>query len=389
MIATLLLFVFLGKVTAWTALKVNSPYGRIEVARMMGQPSQEVDTNINESLHKDRRRIISGLGALSLGMYPKESLAGEGGAKITAAVTQSDLGQSVRRSVVKGAQVMDQLDQKAELFSDRFNLGAERSKRPGKPEPKVIPEPKPLDTRLAMRILEIQDQVFCSEANIDLKVLQTRIDSVWQKTRPAFERSGARLSEQGRMINAADFNFCSYTHFKSYLDLILERDISFPVFKKNFDRRLGKELFALTTLNAPQPLGIQKDATARMEALQETRALIDKICAFMIDAGLISLFDNADIESEGVEDWAADLADVTWSLAIDGDITLQSQLLLQDQGFRLYPSIGHLLVAHVLQTTLTGQEVAVEDYYMDTNYNSDPAKFEVKEVLLNIRLESL
>ena len=61
---------------------------------------------------------------LSISVQP--SFAGEVGAKITKAVTTSDLGISVRTSVVRGAQMMDKLDGKWEKFSDDNGLGAER-----------------------------------------------------------------------------------------------------------------------------------------------------------------------------------------------------------------------------------------------------------------------
>ena len=85
--------------------------------------------------------------------------AGELGAKINAAVTQSDLGISVRRSVVRGAQVMDKLDGSWEKFSDNFGLGAERSKQGSRPKPKIIPDPLPLDIDIANALLLASDSV--------------------------------------------------------------------------------------------------------------------------------------------------------------------------------------------------------------------------------------
>jgi hypothetical protein len=350
----------------------------------------------------DRRRlIVSSLGvfATALVALPDPSGAGELGTKITAAVTQSELGQSVRRSVVQGAQVMDQLDQKLESFADRFQLGAERSQRPDRPPPKVIPPAQPLDVSMATQILALQDRIFCSEAQIDARLLQSRVNAIDQKARPAYERSGIILSAPGAattffLSHAADFNYLSYIHYKAYVDLILEKEdnngVTFPLFKKNFDQKLAAELFALTKVKLPTPLARDKKALGeeRIRALQDARVCIDELCALLAEKGFISSFDNANVEAEAVEDWAADLTDLTWSVAIDGDITLQSQMLLQDQGVRLYPRLAHQLVEYILKMSLVGQAVDVEDYYLDTDYNSDPAKFEVKEVLINVRIES-
>jgi hypothetical protein len=75
-----------------------------------------------------------------------------------------------------------------------------------------------------------------------------------------------------------------------------------------------------------------------------------------------------------------------FSVALDGDITLQSQILLQEQGFRLYPNFARFAIGYLMQQD--GQQLSVMDYYFDTDYNSDPDKFEVKEILLNVVLDS-
>jgi hypothetical protein len=347
----------------------------------------------------DRRRlIVSSLGVFvtALLALPDPSVAGELGTKITAAVTQSELGQSVRRSVVQGAQVMDQLDSKLESFADRFQLGAERSQRPDRPLPKVIPPAQPLDVAMATQVLTLQDRIFCFEAKIDATALQSRVNAIDQKARPAYERSGLLLSAStgaaAPLSQAADFNYLSYIHYKAYVDLLLDKEdiVTFPSFQKNFDRKLAAELFALTKVKIPTPLSRDKRdlGEERIRALKDARVCIDEVCTLLVEKGFISSFDNANVEAEAVEDWAADLTDLTWSVAIDGDITLQSQMLLQDQGVRLYPRLAHLLVEYVLKTSLVGQAIDVEDYYLDTDYNSDPAKFEVKEVLINVRIES-
>jgi hypothetical protein len=108
-----------------------------------------------------RRQVLQSsiTSLISLSQFPQVSHAGEVGARITKAVTTSDLGIAVRESVVRGAQTMDKLDSKWEAFSDKFGLGAARKQQPDKPAPKVIPDPLPLDAALAKRILETSDQV--------------------------------------------------------------------------------------------------------------------------------------------------------------------------------------------------------------------------------------
>ena len=116
----------------------------------------------------DRRKFMKELcKSTSIGMvgissflyHVEPSEAGEVGAKITKAVTQSDLGISVRKSVVKGAQIADQLDGKWEKFSDTYGLGSERSKRDARPKPKDIPPLQPLNSDIATLLLQASDKV--------------------------------------------------------------------------------------------------------------------------------------------------------------------------------------------------------------------------------------
>lgn len=122
---------------------------------------QDDDDNDNPRNAIRRRQVLQSsiTSLISLSQFPQVSHAGEVGARITKAVTTSDLGIAVRESVVRGAQTMDQWDSKWEAFSDKFGLGAARKQQPDKPAPKVIPDPLPLDAALAKRILETSDQV--------------------------------------------------------------------------------------------------------------------------------------------------------------------------------------------------------------------------------------
>jgi len=312
----------------------------------------------------------------------------------------------VRKSVVQGAQVMDQLDGKWEKFSDKLGLGAARSKQPGRPEPKIIPDPQPLNGALAARCLEVTDQVFGSVTQLSPSVLQQQIQKVTDTVRPSFERSasGGRVLElsSNRLETGQQFNFASYTHFKAYSDLIIEKNIDFRIFKPKFEEQVGEQLVAL--LLSPSDLSSTKAAArvsasnsnnnssaaeGKREALATALARIDRLCTRLVEQGIVARIDLAPLDPLTVQDWSQDLADLSWSVALDGDTTLQAQILLQEQGFRLYPNYARYAIQSVLTQLLPStQEVTAIDYYMDTDYNSDPDKFEVKEVLVSISIES-
>merc|ERR1712127_513550 len=115
--------------------------------------------------------------------------------------------------------------------------------------------------------------------------------------------------------------------------------------------------------------------------------------------GLVALADRSEIEMETINDWANDLSDLQFSISLDGDATQGAQILLQEQGYRLYPDLILLGVTSILRTEFNGkssssssssvsdshvsgsdstasdapvimQSITAEEYYMDTDYNS-------------------
>jgi len=375
--------------------------------RRRRQPSSS-QTRTNDNGHQEniRRQVLQSLLVGTLVAAPQIANAGEIGARITKAVTQSDLGISVRRNVVGGAQIMDRLDGQWESFSDRFQLGQARSKQPGRPAPKVIPDPKPLNSNVAKRLLQSTDEIFVRTLNeqttsLTMQDLQSQIQNVKSTVAPSFLRSGSITQEDmdsNEIISGAQFNFVAYTHFKAYSDLILRlqqgdsKSFKFPAFKQSFERQVGQLLIALLLPGSQSNINRGGSCSQRLDdALRQ----IDSLSNELVSNGLIASIDRSVIEKDRISDYCdAENGlgeDLSFSIALDGDITLGSQMLLQEQGFRLYPNFARFAVLTILQQILLqgskgGGEVTVDDYYFDTDYNSDPDKFEVKEVLLNIEL---
>lgn len=198
----------------------------------------EYDSKSNLHTNKSiTRRSILSAGAALLGstLLTQPSNAGEVGARINKAVTQSDLGISVRRSVVKGAQMMDQIDGKWEKFSDDNGLGSERFKQQPRPKPREVPDLKPLNLEMAKQILELSDEAFQSSTGVSSNMLLSQIEQVDGKVRKSFERSGLDLS--GGVMTPKAFNYYCYIHFKAYCDLIIDQKLTFN--RKSFEGALG------------------------------------------------------------------------------------------------------------------------------------------------------
>ena len=106
--------------------------------------------------------------------------------------------------------------------------------------------------------------------------------------------------------------------------------------------------------------------------------------------GFVSLAERNNINNKHIFDWTQQNSDLKLVIPLDKDITINAQSLLQEQGYRVYPDFGRFVITTALQRSLQGlnQVVISDEYYMDTNYSSDPKLFEVKQVLVNIVIDS-
>lgn len=390
---------------------------------------------IESNQRRETLRRLTGVASTALigTLGPSVANAGEVGARITRAVTKSDLGISVRTSVVKGAQLADKIDGEWEKFSDKYGLGSERTKQVGRrPIEKKIPDPLPLNIDVAQKILDVSDEVFLKlMPSLSTQKLTSRVEKIAKSAMASFERSGVSFSvtkddssnsdsenvavaDLLRFQSAPQFNFVVYAHFKAYSELILEsgNSISFASFRTEFERGVGQRLIETLQLADTSSKGYdtkeqQTNAILKKQllvALEQT----DTLGRRLRELGLVANVDRNSIESsDDLQDFVDDaLADLAITVSVDGDVTLQSQILLQEQGYRLYPNFNRFVVTEVfrkavqtntmLSTSLPSgdsgkndgsRKVSVMDYYFDTNYNSDPDKFEVKQVLLNISIE--
>lgn len=326
-------------------------------------------------------------------VLPQQSSAGEVGAKINKVVTQSDLGISVRRSVVKGAQLIDNLDSKWEKFSDDNGLGAARFNQQPRPTPKDIPDLTPLNYQVAKSVLLKSDEALLETLvasginNIDLASQVKKVDDLVRKS---FERSGLDLNQSE--MTATEFNFYCYTHFKGFCDIIIENKLSFN--KLKFENKIGEKLLPIFAPSAKELIASipkQQSKESQAKAIDASLKIIDEIMGNLVSFGFCALAERNAIETEEgrISDWIEDYSNIQLSISLDDDITIKSQLLLQEQGFRIVPSFGRFMINEALQLCFDGmkQSINTDEYYMDTGYSSDPNLFEVKQVLINVVID--
>jgi hypothetical protein len=280
---------------------------------------------------------------------------------------------------------MDKIDGMWENFSDTYGLGAERSKAGKRPTPKVIPEILPLDIATAKLILDVSDQTFSSVTGIRPNVVQEQIQKVANLVKISFERSGVTIDATNPLefSNDSQYNFVVYSHFKAYSDLVVEQQIPFASFRSKFEKRVGQELVACLL---PEYTASSNDSNK--EKVKAAFKAVDSLCKTLRDKGLVAAVEIDTVDDDKISDWIDDISDLEFNIALDGDATLNAQMLLQEQGFRLYPNFARYAINHLMSQVDRRQKVTTIDYYFDTDYNSDPDKFEVKEVLLSVTLEN-
>ena len=255
--------------------------------------------------------------------------------------------------------------------------------------------PKNMTTQVFLACLKTQNIETTNSESLTLQIDHTK-----NKLQKSFFRASSPASAQ------EEFNFNCYVHFRVYNEILVKEKVYFPSFRKDFERRVGK-LILKSALKEQIKMSQSQDSTTKNTATLNERlinalAATDDAATLLLNKGIIGSWERSIPPDDDIEDWTTNASkttstDVFWvssdleySLALNGDVTLNSQLLLQELGYRLYPSFGRWLV-HEAVLQCFGNEsrvkVTMDDYYMDTSYNSNPDLFEVKQVLLNIVLE--
>eukprot|EP00523_Entomoneis_sp_CCMP467_P008300 CAMPEP_0168724330 /NCGR_PEP_ID=MMETSP0724-20121128/3580_1 /TAXON_ID=265536 /ORGANISM="Amphiprora sp., Strain CCMP467" /LENGTH=446 /DNA_ID=CAMNT_0008771075 /DNA_START=18 /DNA_END=1359 /DNA_ORIENTATION=+ len=266
------------------------------------------------------------------------------------AVTASSLGQSVRRTTVQGARIMDSIDEQWERFSDQlrdqnkcdentnrrlFDNGVRRDgTRVGNPVLGALCQPEPilpLDVTVANQVLQMAQQAALSvpgEAGSASQLTQ-QIQQVQQLVQPSFDRS-----IQLKLLDISDeeerrrleYNFQAYCTFKAISNQLPRNSIS------SFQSKFGSLLLSQFAPNAdkrnyhsPFPemnyeledYDYNKDQM--IDSLGALQVTLDRFKA----AGLASHYEI----SIPYDDYGSVV-----TVAIDNDVTLGSDLLLLEQG---------------------------------------------------------
>lgn len=169
-------------------------------------------------------------------------------------VTDSSLGKAFRRSIVRGAQVADKLDEKWERLSDSmrdkskcdsntgrrlYDNGVRKDGTPiGNPGLGALCQPVellPLDDAFAKKILDTAIKSTLLVANINEDYLLKAIQDTKDLVRPSFDRSMVGSDEEKRKKT---FNFELYSTLRSITKILEERKVGMRDFQLVWGREL-------------------------------------------------------------------------------------------------------------------------------------------------------
>ena len=204
------------------------------------------------------------------------------------------------------------------------------------------------------------------------------------------------------------FDFDCYSHFRVYNEILVKQKVFFPYFQREFESTIGKRLLLLALQRRTLLLPPSKppSSEALKESVHNALRVTEALATFLQTEGFIHSWERSILSNDDINDWSLQAsgtipsgnyyitADLQYTLALNGDVTLKSQLLLQELGYRMYPSFGRWLVKEGMLECFTNNShrggdvsVNIDDYYMDTEYNSNPDLYDVKQVLLNIVIQ--
>jgi hypothetical protein len=169
-------------------------------------------------------------------------------------VTDSSIGKAFRRSIVRGAQVADKLDEKWERLSDSmrdkskcdtntgrrlYDNGVRKDGTPiGNPGLGALCQPVellPLDDAIAKKILDTAIKSTLLVANIKEDYLLNAIQDTKDLVRPSFDRSMTGSEEEKKKKT---FNFEFYSTLRSITKILEERKVDVRSFQLAWGREL-------------------------------------------------------------------------------------------------------------------------------------------------------
>lgn len=241
---------------------------------------------------------------------------------LTTLLVSDDLGTTVRRSVVRGAQLADSLDAQWEALSQTFRPNYNKNFPPQFPQ-------RTLSVDFAQRVRNCADEAAAKAAGVDVAQVRDAILGV--------EKSYRGILPEG-------FAYETYAAFRVYNALLPSSDGA-----ADFERRYGECLYSLFD---PPPAELQI----------AVRVLCEQIIQVGLADGLIFATNVQDDENQDIKQISATLY---------RPAELSARLLLEKQsgrlGFRILPDLATTLLRAYL-CRLKFIDFSLEEYFLNPQY---------------------
>ena len=288
-------------------------------------------------------------------------------------VTQSEVGKSVRGSIVRGAQFADKLDLRWERFSDSlrdekkcdprtnrrmFDNGFRRDGTPiGNPVLGALCTPEPLnsfDTATASVVMGLGKEAAAEALSVDSAALAKKQQQIQQLIKPAFERAAKSVDDDTQGVQRQEFNRDLYAQMRAYGEFVPSRETS-----RKVERTWGDKLLAKLAPGADR-----KDYTSPFPKPDDTEFQPYDEGALLDALGAVSVALNK-LQAGGlIGHWEISIPeDDYWNVvtvAIDDDISIGGQILGRE---RNQPLSGSEVVALMRSAMESRAKIS---YKMDT-----------------------
>eukprot|EP00986_Skeletonema_menzelii_P000881 scaffold253_cov143-Skeletonema_menzelii.AAC.9 len=295
-----------------------------------------------------------------------------------AAITDSSIGRAFRRSVVRGAQVADKLDEGWERFSDGlrdkskcdkntgrrlYDNGVRKDGTPiGNPGLGALCEPVellPLDAAFADKLLETATKsailVSATKEDYVQKVIQNTKDLV----RPSFERSMIGSDEEKRRKT---FNFEFYSTMRAVTNVLDEKKVAI----RDFQLAWGRELVSIYA-----PFANRKDFSSPFPAIEafedydyDKNKLLDALGGV---SSTLDAFKSGGILSAAEISIPYDDYGSVVTVAVDDYVPITSEILLSEQKLMCQGPV-QALVAYLLNNASI--LFSADTFYLDPSTTS-------------------